>query len=136
MRAIRPPVFDNPTSIGIFDESTRTLFPVDTFGAILPGVAENAADFPEPELIGGMTAWTTFDSPWTHLVDRGRFTEVLDGVRKLGAVNVLSSHLPASTGQLDAFLKIIESVPDAEPFMPPDHAAFDAIVAQMGPPPG
>ena len=136
LHAIRPPVFDNPTSTGIHDPSTGTLFIVDTFGAILPGVVENAADLTEPELVGGMTAWTTFDSPWTQLVDRGRFGDVLDGVRKLGADNVLSSHLPAATGQTDALLKIIEAVPDAEPFVPPDHEAFAAIVAQMGPPPG
>jgi hypothetical protein len=136
LHAIRPPVFDNPTSTGFFDPSSETLFAVDTFGAILPGVVENAADLAEPELVGGMTAWTTFDSPWTHLVDRGRFGEVLDGVRSLGATNVLSSHLPAATGQTEALLKILESVPDAEPFVPPDHEAFAAIVAQMGPPPG
>lgn len=136
LQAIRPPVFDNPTSIGIYDPSTETLFPVDTFGAILPGAVQDAADLAEPELVGGMTAWTAFDSPWTHLVDRARFGEVLDGVRSLGARNVLSSHLPAAIGQTDALLKIIESVPDAEPFVPPDHEAFAAIVAQMGPPPG
>ena len=136
LHAVRPPLFDNPTSTGIYDDSTQTLFPVDTFGAILPGVAEDVAEYAEPELAGGMAAWTTFDSPWVHLVDRGRFAEVLDGVRKLGATTVLSAHLPAARGRLDDFLKIMESVPDADPFVPPDHEAFAAIVAQMGPPPG
>lgn len=136
LHAVRPPVFDNPTSTGIYDPSTETLFVVDTFGAILPGIVENAADLTEPELVGGMTAWTTFDSPWTHLVDRARFGKVLDGVRELNAANVLSSHLPAAIGQTDALLKILESVPDADPFVPPDHEAFAAIVSQMGPPPG
>lgn len=135
LHAIRPPVFDNPTSTGIHDPSTGTLFIVDTFGAILTGVVENAADLTESELVGGMTAWTAFDSPWTHLVDRSLFGAVLDGVRKLGATNVLSSHLPPAVGQTDALLKILESVPDAEPFVPPDHEAFAGIVAQMGPPP-
>ncbi|HLI73295.1 MAG TPA: MBL fold metallo-hydrolase [Acidimicrobiales bacterium] len=135
LHAMRPPVFDNPVSIGIYDDSTRTLFPVDTFGAILPGVLQDAADYAEPELVGGMVAWTAFDSPWTHLVDRAKFAAVLDGVRQLDATNVLSSHLPAAKGCLDQFLKIVESVPDADPFVPPDHVAFAAIVAQMGPPP-
>ncbi len=135
LHALRPPVFDNPTSTGIYDPSTGTFFAVDTFGAILPGVVENVADLAEPELVGGMTAWTTFDSPWLHLVDRVRFGEVLDDVRKLGATNVMTSHLPAAIGQTDVLLKILESVPDAEPFVPPDHEAFAAIAAQMGPPP-
>src|SRR4051794_10546210 len=36
--AIKPPTYDNPTSTGIFDSSTSTLFSVDSFGAILPNV--------------------------------------------------------------------------------------------------
>lgn len=134
LHAIRPPLFDNPTSIGIHDPSTQTLFPVDTFGAILPGVAQDVAEYTEPELIGGMTAWATFDSPWTHLVDRSLFANVLDDVRRLEATTVFSSHLPAARGRLDQFLKVVESAPDAERFVPPDHEAFAGIVAQMGPP--
>jgi hypothetical protein len=136
LRAVRPPVYDNPTSTGIHDASTGTYFCVDTFGAILPSVAENAADYTEEELVGGMTAWTSFDSPWTGLVDRSLFGQVIDQARAIDATTVLSSHLPAATGRLDQLLKILESVPDAEPFVPPDAEAFAGIVAQMGPPPG
>jgi hypothetical protein len=133
LQAVRPPMFDNPTSIGIYDAAKRTLFSVDTFGAILPGVVQDVADLAEPELVGGMVGWSTFDTPWAHLVDRARFGEVLATVRGLGPDLVLSSHLPAASGCADQLLKIAESVPDAEPFVPPDHTAFAAIVAQMGP---
>jgi flavorubredoxin len=135
LHTIRPPVFDNPTAIGIYDSSTRTLFSVDSFGAILPSVAQDVEEYAEPELIGGMTAWTTFDSPWTHLVDPKKFAALLNQVRELDPTHVLSSHLPLATGRVDTLLKVLESVPEAAPFVPPDHVGFAEIVAQMGPPP-
>lgn len=134
LRAIRPPVFDNPMSIGIYDESTGTLFSVDSFGAILPEVTQDAADVPEGDLTQGMVAWATFDAPWTHLVDERRFQAVLDGVRELEPSRVLSSHLPAATGSIEGFLEILRSLRDAEPFVPPDQAAFEQMIGQMRPP--
>ncbi len=116
----------------IFDARTETLFSVDSFGAILSSVPTDATDIPEEELVGGMTAWTTFDSPWSHLTDRARFRAVLEDVRRLAPARVLGSHLPPATGCLDLFLRIIESVPDAEPFVAPDAAAFAEITALLG----
>jgi hypothetical protein len=134
LRAVRPPVFDNPMSIGIHDESTGTLFSVDAFGAILPEVTEDAADVPEDALVQGMVAWTTFDTPWTHLVDEHRFEAVLNGVAELDPNRVLSSHLPAASGSVEGFLKVLRSLRDAEPFVAPDQAAFEQMISQMGPP--
>jgi flavorubredoxin len=133
LRALRPPTYDNPMSTAIFDESTATLFAVDSFGAILPGISQDIDDFSEEELVGGMTAWATFDSPWTHLTDRARFAQVLDDVRRLDPHRILSSHLPPMTGQVDQLLKVVESVPDADPFIAPDATAFNEIVANMAP---
>jgi len=135
LRAIRPPTFDNPLSTGIYDESTGTLFSVDAFGAILPEVAQDAADVPEAVLREGMVMWGTSDSPWIHLVDESRFDAVLDAVRRLAPSRILSSHLPAATGSVDRFLQIVRSLRDAEPFVPPDQAAFEQMLAMMGPPP-
>jgi hypothetical protein len=130
--AIRPPTFDNPMSTGIFDESTATLFSVDAFGAILAGVADELGDIAQDELVGGMVAWTTFDSPWTHLTDRSSFGAVLDDVRRLDPTHILSSHLPPATDRVDQLLEILASVPEADRFVAPDAAAFDDIVRQLG----
>jgi flavorubredoxin len=131
LRALRPPTYDNPMSTAIFDESTATLFSVDSFGAILPGFSQAIDDFSEAELVDGMMAWGTFDSPWTHLADQTRFAAVLDDVRKLGADRILASHLPPVIGRVDQLLEVVASLPNAEPFLAPDAAAFAEIVAQM-----
>jgi glyoxylase-like metal-dependent hydrolase (beta-lactamase superfamily II) len=131
LRAVMPPTFDNPTSTALYDDSTSTLFCVDSFGAILPRAVTNLGDMTEDELIGGMTAWTTFDSPWVHIADRSRFEQVLDGVRTLAPQRILSAHLPPALGRSEQLLKVASSVPDADPFQAPDAAAFAQIAAAL-----
>lgn len=131
LEAVQPPTFDNPTSTGILDRSTRTLFSVDTFGAILPTYVERLDDVAEADLTGGMIAWATFDVPWVHLVDRARFDERLDAVRDMGLERVLSNHIPAAIGRVEQLLKVVSSVPDADPFVPPGADAFQQIVSQL-----
>ncbi len=138
LRAVAPPLYDNPMSIGVLDEATGSLFTVDSFGALLPEAVEDAADVPHEPLAGGMVAWANFDSPWTHLTDRQQFGRVLDGVRRLQPTRILSSHLPAASGtSLERFLEVLESVPDAVPAVPPNQEEFTQMLAAMtAPEPG
>jgi len=130
--AIRPPVFDNPTTVGFVDESTGAVFCVDTFGALLPGVAQHVDEVPRDALVGGMTGWATFDSPWLHLVDRARFDAEIDALEQLEPTVLLGSHLPAAPGAaLELLASVLSAVPDAEPFVAPDAAGFEAMLAEM-----
>jgi glyoxylase-like metal-dependent hydrolase (beta-lactamase superfamily II) len=132
LTAIAPPLFDNPTSTGVLDRSTGALFSVDSFGAILPEPAENVDDIPREVLAGGMVGWATSDSPWAHVTDRMKFGEVLDKVRQLQPTRIFSSHLPAASGtSTEDFLAILETVPDAEPFMPPNADEFVQLIDAM-----
>ncbi len=132
LRAVAPPLFDNPLSTGVLDESTGALFSVDAFGAILRESTRDLGAVPPQALAGGMLGWATSDSPWAHLVDRDRFGDVLQRVRRLQPTSIFSSHLPAASGSsLDHFLQVLGSVPDAEPFVPPGHEEFGHLVAAM-----
>ena len=132
LRAVAPPLFDNPTSTGFVDESTGALFTVDSFGGIIPEPTQDAGDVPPDALAGGMLAWAALDSPWSHLVDRQLFGQVLDTVRAIQPSRIFSNHLPAANGaSLDGFLDIVRSVPDAEPFVPPNQEEFGHLVAAI-----
>jgi len=136
LRAVAPPLFDNPMSTGILDEATGALFSVDSFGAIIPEPTNDAEEIPAEVLAGGMQAWSMTDSPWAHIVDRGRFAAVLDGVRALEPTTILSSHLPAARGtSIERFLGVLETVPDAEPMPAPSHEEFTMMLAAMAPEP-
>ncbi len=133
--AVAPPLFDNPLSVGLLDEATGSFFSVDSFGALLPEATEDAGEVPHDALAGGMLAWALADSPWAHLVDRRRFGQVLEDVRRLQPTRIFSSHLPAATGtSLERFLQVLESVPDAEPAVAPDNEEFGYMLAAMAAP--
>jgi glyoxylase-like metal-dependent hydrolase (beta-lactamase superfamily II) len=129
LRAIAPPLFDNPMSTGFLDEATGALFSVDAFGAILPESTQDADDVPADALAGGMVGWALTDSPWTHLVDPVKFADVLQGVRDLQPTAIFSAHLPAARGtSLRRFLDVVATVPDAPPVVAPSHEEFTAML--------
>ncbi len=131
LTAVKPPLYDNPTATGFFDAKSHALFSVDSFGAIIQRPAQDAADIPSGELAEGMTLWATADSPWVHNIDIAKFSQVLDGIRKLGATTVLSTHLPPARNMTELLLGVLSKTPRAEPFIAPNQAALEAIMAQM-----
>lgn len=132
LRAVAPPLYDNPMSIGLVDEATGNLFCVDSFGAVLPEPTQDAGEVPHDTLAGGMLAWAVMDSPWSLLLDRTKFDAVLDGVRRLQPSRILSSHLPAACGvSLEGFLEVLRTAPDATPIPAPSHAEFAAMIEGM-----
>lgn len=137
LTAMRPPVFDSPITTGFVDDRTGILFSSDCFGALLPAVPQDAADLDTDELRAGQVRWATIDSPWVHSVDRGAFGRALDRVREIEPTMVCSSHLPPAPGaMLDLFVESLAMVPAADPFVGPDHAALEAMLAGMAPGPG
>jgi flavorubredoxin len=131
LHASRPPTYDNPMSMALFDERTRNLFSVDAFGALLPEVVQSLDEVSADVLVEGMTLWTRFDSPWSHLSDRLLFDASLETVRALDPACVLSSHLPPAIGRVDEMIAVVATVPDAEPFVPPGADDFRQIVAGL-----
>ena len=104
----------------------------DPVGALLPEPTQDAAEVPREALAGGMAAWALADSPWTNLVDHDRFAQVLDGVRRLQPTRIFSSHLPAASGtSLETFLQVLETVPDAEPLVPPSNDEFAQMLQAL-----
>ena len=132
LTAVAPPLFDNPMSIGVLDRSTGALFTVDAFGALLPEPTQDASDVPPEALAGGMIGWATSDSPWVHLTDPAEFGQILDRVRQVQPRRIFSSHLPAASGtELEEFLRVLQQVPTAERFVPPDSEQFAEMIKAM-----
>lgn len=138
LTAFRPPAFDNPCTTGFHDASSGALFTSDCFGALLAAVPARAADLSDEELRQGQVFWATVDSPWLHGTDTALLEKRLDAIRAVEPAVVLSSHLPVATGPVvDRLLASLATVPAEPPFIGPDQAALEALLAEMGgPPPG
>jgi flavorubredoxin len=132
LNAVRPPAFDNPSTTGFWDDKSGVFFSSDCFGALLSAVPQNAADLTDEELREGQVFWATVDSPWLHKVDSGTFARELDGIRKMEPKMVLSSHLPAASGDMtERLLASLAAAPAAKPFAPPDQAALEQMLEEM-----
>lgn len=132
LRALRPPVFDNPSTTGFVDDKTGVLFSSDCFGALLQEVPEDAGDVPAEALRQGQVMWATIDSPWVHKVDRTVFGQELADMGTIDPTMVLSSHLPAAPGRMLRQLReSLQMVPDATPFVGPDQVALEQMLASM-----
>jgi hypothetical protein len=133
LTAFTPPVFDNPVTTGFYDDKSGALFSADCFGALLADVPQRAEALSEEELSQGQMFWVMADSPWLCKVDRGVLTKDLDALRRFSPGHVLSSHLPAASGSsLDRMLTSLEAARTATPFMGPDQAALEQMMASMG----
>jgi glyoxylase-like metal-dependent hydrolase (beta-lactamase superfamily II) len=129
--AVRPPTFDAPETTGVLDLASGTLISADTFGALLAEPAARAEDVDPGALADGLVLWSTVDAPWLHQVDRPAYDAALRELRRLAPRHVLSSHLPPATGIVDALLDAAADVPDADPWVGPDQAALEAMLAQL-----
>ena len=137
LEAFKPPVFDNPATTGFCDLTSRFVWSSDCFGALLPEIPQRAADIDEQALRDGQVFWATVDSPWLHGVDPAAFRQKLETIRDMEPAMVLSSHLPPADGSMvDLLISSVGSAPGASPFVGPDQAALEAMLASMAGGPG
>jgi len=132
LTAVKPPVFDNPSTTGFFDDKSGVLFSSDCFGALLQSVPRTAADLSDTDLLDGQVFWATLDSPWLHKVDRSAFAGELEGIRRMAPKMILSSHLPPAPGRMmDRLLASLAAAPGARPFVGPNQAALEQMLKGM-----
>jgi flavorubredoxin len=131
LTAVRPPLFDNPTTIGIYDNKSETFFSADCFGAIIPSPARNADDVTEEDLAKGMVSWASADSPWIYMVEPNAFRQALERISQFTPKMILSAHLPPAQGKTKHLLELIAKVPTSSPFIAPNQAVLEQILAQM-----
>jgi flavorubredoxin len=62
--ALRPPVFDNPTTRGIFDERTGVFWSVDAFASPVPTPVEWADQLSEDDYVQGQLLGARILAPW------------------------------------------------------------------------
>ncbi|MGH3731164.1 MAG: MBL fold metallo-hydrolase [Micromonosporaceae bacterium] len=139
LHAFRPPLFDNPATVGFYDDSSGVCFSSDCFGAVVSSaelaIGSDVAAVPTEELRAGQLLWATVDSPWVHHVDLTKYLATIAPLRSLNPSAILSSHLPPATGMGAEFFDTIAAVPGAEPFVGPDQQALEALLAGFEPTP-
>ncbi|MFD9405871.1 MBL fold metallo-hydrolase [Streptomyces sp. NPDC059989] len=137
LHAFRPPLFDNPATVGFYDDRSHTCFSSDCFGGPLPS-AETAtgtdvAAVPAGDLRAAQRLWASVDSPWVQMVDPDRFLATVEPLRSMDPETILCTHLPPATGLTGQFLDTIAALPGIDAFVGPDQAALERMLADFEP---
>ncbi len=133
----RPPLFDNPATVGLLDDKTGALFASDCFGGPM-GSADLAMGgdvraVSDEARRAAQLLWAAIDSPWVRNVDTRKFAATVDAFRGLDPSAILSTHLPPAVGLNDAMFAVLDEAPDAPEFVGPDQQALEALLATFEP---
>ncbi|MEE1753179.1 MBL fold metallo-hydrolase [Streptomyces sp. SP18CS02] len=138
LRAFRPPLFDNPATVGFYDEHSRACFTSDCFGAPMPdaqfAVDGEAGALADEQLRGAQLLWAAVDSPWVHNIDVGKYLATLRPLREMEPELVMCTHLPTASGSVvPRMVDTLAQAPGADPFVGPDQRALERMLAGFEP---
>ncbi|HKR99525.1 MAG TPA: MBL fold metallo-hydrolase [Candidatus Dormibacteraeota bacterium] len=135
--ALRPPVFDSPTTRGLFDPSTGVYWGSDAFGLFAPMPVEDSADVAEAERWDSFFMVNRLLSPWHQWLDQARFDAHVDQIQKLGVETLAVCHGPGFRGELvDEAFRRIRTLPSLPPLEEPGNDALQAMLAELTAQPG
>lgn len=134
LAVVRPPLYDAPTTRGLYDPTSGVYWAVDTYGTTVTAptddVSELDADFWEEQFLG----LNRMNSPWHTIVDPDLFGAQVARIEQLGASVLASAHGPAITGAnvAEAHRKM-RRIAGGEPTPLPTQADLDALLASLEP---
>jgi flavorubredoxin len=128
LHLFRPPIFDGPTTRGLFDAKTAAMWIVDSFACLTPGPLD-AAEMTDEQL-AQMAAMNSAVSPWHAWLDRASYGRHVDAVEAFGARTVASAHGPVLRGaQLDDAFDRLRGLAGAPIIPTPGQELLDALLA-------
>ncbi|MDQ0745858.1 glyoxylase-like metal-dependent hydrolase (beta-lactamase superfamily II) [Streptomyces africanus] len=137
LMGFRPPLFDNPGTVGFFDDRSGACFSSDCFGGPMPSAelarADDVSAVGEEDLRAAQLLWATVDSPWVQNVDAQKFVGSFQPLREREPELILSTHLPPAPGITGAMIDRLGSAAGAPAFVGPDQAALEQMLAGFEP---
>ena len=135
--AVRPPVWDSPTTRGLFDQKSGVYWGVDSFACPMPGEPMRSVEELPPDFWGeGITmfCWHAL-SPWLALVDSDKFAAHCDKIQALGMETIATAHSPLiPQAKIEEAFAHTRNLPDVTPPPLPDQAVLDAVLAASAQP--
>jgi flavorubredoxin len=130
LRAVLPPIFDNPTTRGLFDPTTGFLWGGDCFGSPVPAFLPEADDVPAADWREGFLALHRMLAPWHAMLDHHRFGALVDRVQALPVSIAAGAHGPVVRGdRLDDAFRMLRTLPHAGPLAPFTQNDLDGWLA-------
>ena len=131
--AVRPPLYDQPTTRGLFDPTTGVYWGSDTFAAPVPEPTLWASDLDPDAWAGGFATFHVWNSPWVTLLDEARYGGEVARLEALDIRAVASCHGPAiDAGLVPTALSMLRDLPRIAEVPPqPGQPVLDEIIAAL-----
>ena len=134
LQAVRPPVFDAPTTRGLFDPRTGVYWGSDSFGTPMLAPVPDVSEFEPDFWFEGIATISHYVSPWLALTDEGRWQATVDRVAALDPTVLVGCHTPAVVGR-ERVAQAIEATrrtPATAVAAQPDQAVLDELNRVLG----
>ncbi|MGH3761445.1 MBL fold metallo-hydrolase [Actinophytocola sp.] len=125
---VRPPSYDSPSTLAMYDHVADALFAADSFGTVLPAMVDNAIDADRTEYLDGMATFTRANAPWTAMADQEKWDRMLGEFTALDPGSVLSSHAPTASARTGELVETVRAVPAMDPWLPDEDLEVEAVL--------
>jgi flavorubredoxin len=132
LAVVRPPLYDAPTTRGLYDPASGVYWAVDTYGTTVPSATDDVGDldpnFWDEQFLG----FNRMNSPWQAIVDPNLFGREVERVERLGATVLASAHGPLISGAnvAEAHRKM-RRIAGGVPTPLPTQVDLDAMLAAL-----
>jgi hypothetical protein len=128
--AVRPPLYDSPTTRGLLDTATGVYWASDCFATSVPHALTDVSELAEGEWTQACIGHAQLLSPWIAMIDLGAFHAEVERFSRLGATTIASCHSPTITGdRVPRAIEMLHTIPSAPPMASPGQELLDAIIA-------
>ena len=132
LRIVRPPVFDSPTTRGLFDPVTGVYWASDSFASPMAVPVRHVGELDVVAWLEGIHTFAQYVSPWLSLVDEAKFQRTVDRVEALDPRVLVGCHTAVIDGSYVAdALAATRIAPWATVPPQPDQSVLDAIQAAL-----
>ena len=128
--AVRPPIFDSPTTRGLYDSKTGVYWAVDSFASLLPGHVTESDDVPDEMWRDSFTFFAQMVSPWVAMTDPAKFVATVDEIARLDITAVAGGHMARLHGdRLQEAMTLLRALPTTPMAPLPGQADLDALLS-------
>jgi flavorubredoxin len=127
---VRPPIFDGPTTRGLYDSKTGLYWASDAFSAPVTRHTEDVGDLDPAFWTEGFSMFARAISPWHQYLDSKRYNALVDRVAVLDPKVIAMCHGPVITGSNVAkAIEMTRTLPDQGEVQLPGQADLEAMIA-------
>ncbi|HEX6417131.1 MAG TPA: MBL fold metallo-hydrolase [Acidimicrobiales bacterium] len=134
LRAVSVPVYDSPSTRGLYDPATGVLWASDAFATPMPAdPVDRVEDVPPPMWAEGMAMFHHHAlCPWLAIVDRDAYADQVQRLRALDPAVIVAAHTPVIAGDSRAVaFDHLAALPDVTPPPHPDQQVLDALAGSV-----